>query len=102
MAALLGILGIILGIAMLFTDFGVGLVMIFVGGIFIWAEVETTKDNQMRHQNDYGKAPQCYICGSTKTYYMTYDDKREDIAFWGAASTKIGKRYHCDCCGNEW
>lgn len=102
MMAGIGIIGIVLGFMMLFENFLYGLIVMGLGAFFLWADISTTNDNNLRHKNDYGKAPTCYKCGSSRTYFMTYDDKRESINFWGAASSKIGKRYHCDNCGNEW
>lgn len=104
MMGTIGVIAVIVGIVGIFSGegFGLGLLCILVGSFFIWGEVSTANDNQMRHENDYGKVARCYKCGSIRVYAMTYDDKRESIAFWGAASTKIGKRYHCDNCGNEW
>lgn len=102
MMGTVGAMAFMLGFFGLFTDFGIGILLMAVGGFFLWCYSETEKDNQQRHENDYGKVAQCYKCGSTRVYAMTYDDKRDSINFWGAASTKIGKRYHCDNCGNEW
>ena len=67
-----------------------------------WGCAGNQKDSEIRHKNDYGKVARCPKCGSTKVYAMTYDDKRMSISFWGAGSSKIGKRYHCDSCGFEW
>lgn len=102
MLGTIGMFLVIIGFFGLFTDFFMGLVLIGIGAFLVWGEMSVAQDDQMRHQNDYGKAPTCYRCGSSKTYFMTYDDKRASISFWGAHSTKIGKRYHCDNCGNEW
>ena len=103
MGSFIGVLGIIIGLVMLFSgSAGAGLLLIVAGGFFVWCDMETTKDNQIRHENDYGKVARCPYCGSLQVYAMTYDDKRDSINFWGAASTKIGKRFHCDCCGKEW
>lgn len=104
MMGFIGGIALVIGVVGLFTEgaFGVGIICILVGAFFVWGAAETEKDNQLRHQNDYGKVARCYKCGSTNVYAMTYDDKRDSINFWGAASTKIGKRYHCDNCGNEW
>lgn len=92
-----------LGLLMLFSgEFLYGLIIMGVGALFVWAGASVEQDNQQRHHNDYGKVARCWKCGSTNVYHMTYDDKRDSIQFWGAASTKIGKTYHCDNCGNEW
>ncbi len=44
----------------------------------------------------------CPHCGHYKVREATWDDKRYSVAFWGAASSKIGTRYKCDHCGNMW
>lgn len=92
----------IIGVLAIFTDFGMALLCMAIGGFLVWCDISTAQDANLRHRNDYGKAPTCYKCGSSRTYFMTYDDKRKSINFWGTASSKIGKRYHCDNCGNEW
>ena len=103
---MMGVIGGFIAIAGffgLFTgEFLTGLFMILIGGFMYWCEVSTAEDNRKRHENDYGKVARCYKCNSTRVYAMTWDDKRDSVNFWGAASTKIGKRYHCDNCGNEW
>ena len=83
-------------------SFGFGAFLIIVGIISLAAAKQEVQDNQLRHQSDYGKVTRCIKCGSTKVYRMTYDDKRDSITFWGAASDKIGKTYHCDNCEHEW
>lgn len=40
----------------------------------------------------------CPYCGHYKVRYATWDDKRMSVAFWGMASTKIGKAYKCEHC----
>lgn len=102
---MLGVIGAFLflaGLFGIFTDFGAAILCMALGAFLVWGEISTAEDANLRHRNDYGKAPTCYRCGSSRTYFMTYDDKRASISFWGAHSTKIGKRYHCDNCGNEW
>ena len=74
----------------------IGLIIVFVIACVI------IDDDNKRHSADYGRVARCPKCGSTKVYAMTYDDKRNSVAFWGAASSKIGKRYHCDDCNHEW
>lgn len=51
--------------------------------------------------NPYIAKP-CPHCGHYKVRSATWDDKRMSVAFWGAHSQKIGKRYKCDNCGNMW
>ncbi len=105
MLAAIGIFALMLGVVSLFSgdsDFLFTLILLAVGVLFLWVDNEDTKDKRQRHEQDYGLVARCYKCGSTKVYHMTYDDKRDSIAFWGAASSKIGMTYHCDDCGAEW
>lgn len=44
----------------------------------------------------------CPHCGHYKVRAANWDDKRYSVTFWGAASSKIGKHYKCDHCGNMW
>ena len=44
----------------------------------------------------------CPHCGHYKVRKANWDDKRISVAFWGAASTKIGKSYICDHCERMW
>ena len=100
----LGVILLIIGIIGI-TDgefAGIGVIALLLGVLFCWADIKSQQDDEIRHKNDYGKVNRCPKCGSTDVYGMTWDDKRNDVAFWGGASTKIGKRYHCDHCGFEW
>ncbi len=44
----------------------------------------------------------CPHCGHYKVRQATWDDKKLSVAFWGAASDKIGKSYICDNCKSVW
>ena len=44
----------------------------------------------------------CPYCGHYKVRFSEWEDKRYSIAFWGAASDKIGKAYKCEYCGKMW
>lgn len=44
----------------------------------------------------------CPHCGHYKVREAAWNDKRYSVAFWGAASSKIGTCYKCDHCGNMW
>lgn len=44
----------------------------------------------------------CPHCGHYKVRWSKWEDKRLSIAFWGAASDKIGKSYKCEHCGEMW
>ncbi len=93
----LTVLGIIVFFAGAMTP---GFIIFIIGLALIWLESLAEKEN--RHTDQYGKIARCPKCGSLNVYQMNFDDKRQSIAFWGVASSKIGKIYHCDNCGNEW
>ena len=44
----------------------------------------------------------CPCCGHYKVRFSDWEDKRYSVAFWGAASDKIGKAYKCEHCGKMW
>ncbi len=93
----MGVLGILSG-----ASFGISIACILIAVLYFYGAINKAKDDDIRHKSDYGKVNKCPKCGSTDVYIMTWDDKREDVAFWGGASSKIGKRYHCDNCNFEW
>ena len=49
----------------------------------------------------YSTSP-CPYCGHYKVRYAKWEDKRLSVAFWGAASSKIGTNYKCEHCGTMW
>ena len=49
----------------------------------------------------YATSP-CPHCGHYKVRYAEWEDKRYSVAFWGAASDKLGKNYKCEHCGEMW
>lgn len=49
----------------------------------------------------YSTSP-CPYCGHYKVRYAKWEDKRASVAFWGAASSKIGTNYKCEYCGRMW
>ncbi|MDY3690603.1 MAG: hypothetical protein SO072_01380 [Dysosmobacter sp.] len=49
----------------------------------------------------YATTP-CPHCGHYKVRCAKWEDKRWSVAFWGAASDKIGKSYKCEHCGEMW
>lgn len=71
-------------------------IFMVVGGVL------NAQDTKERHESQYGRVARCPHCNSTNCYMMNYDDKYMSVNFWGAASSKIGKLYHCDNCGYEW
>ena len=44
----------------------------------------------------------CPYCGHYKVRYAKWEDKSVSIAFWGIASSKIGKDYKCEHCKKMW
>lgn len=44
----------------------------------------------------------CPYCRHYKVRYAKWEDKQMSVAFWGAASSKIGKLYKCEYCGKMW
>lgn len=44
----------------------------------------------------------CPYCGHYKVRFAKWEDKRMSIAFWGAASSKIGTKYKCEHCSRMW
>ena len=49
----------------------------------------------------YSTSP-CPYCGHYKVRYAKWEDKRASVAFWGAASSKLGTNYKCEHCGRMW
>lgn len=49
----------------------------------------------------YATSP-CPHCGHYKVRNANWEDKRYSVAFWGAASSKIGKQFKCEHCGEMW
>ena len=44
----------------------------------------------------------CPYCGHYKVRFAKWEDKQLSVAFWGAASSAIGKEYKCEHCGKMW
>lgn len=44
----------------------------------------------------------CPYCGHYKVRSAKWDDKKMSVAFWGAASGKLGKSFKCDHCKQMW
>lgn len=47
-------------------------------------------------------APKCPTCGSPDLEKIGTASKVLDVAFWGFASGKVKKTFHCNNCGYEW
>lgn len=46
--------------------------------------------------------PKCPTCGSPDLEKIGTASKVLDVAFWGFASGKVKKTFHCKNCGYEW
>ena len=46
--------------------------------------------------------PKCPTCGSPDIEKIGTASKVLDVAFWGFASGKVKKTFHCKNCGYEW
>lgn len=46
--------------------------------------------------------PKCPTCGSPNLSKIGAGSKLLDVAFWGFASGKVKKTFHCNNCGYEW
>lgn len=46
--------------------------------------------------------PKCPVCGSPDIEKIGTASKVLDVAFWGFASGKVKKTFHCKNCGYEW
>ena len=46
--------------------------------------------------------PKCPTCGSPDLSKIGTASKVLDVAFWGFASGKVKKTFHCNNCGYEW
>lgn len=49
----------------------------------------------------YSTSP-CPRCGHYKVRHAKWEDKSMSVAFWGIASSTIGKNYKCEHCGRMW
>lgn len=104
---LIVLLSITIGFFVVFITGGFGklsapilIILFFI--LCISFTIASENEKSKRHISQYGKIAKCYHCGSTRVYRMNFDDKRASISFWGTASSKFGKTYHCDNCGREW
>jgi hypothetical protein len=57
------------------------------------AEIEAAKPKYV---------PKCPTCGSPDLEKIGTASKVLDVAFWGFASGKVKKTFHCNNCGYEW
>lgn len=67
--------------------------------IAMTAEREAVKARQAAEQ---ATAPRCPTCNSTDIKKIGGVDRAFSVAFWGLASSKIGKTFKCNHCGYTW
>ena len=72
------------------------------------AEIRAEYQNAVQSQNlkepwavRYSTSP-CPYCGHYKVRYAKWEDKSMSVAFWGIASSKLGKNYKCEHCNRMW
>lgn len=70
------------------------------------AEIQEKLDEERRKaEEEVAKpiyTPKCPTCGSPDLEKIGTASKVLDIAFWGFASGKVKKTFHCNNCGYEW
>ena len=55
------------------------------------------------HSKDSQKSiPKCPICGSEKVSKISSMKRLFSVQFWGLASDKIGKQWHCSSCNSNF
>ena len=70
----------------------------------IQKEYEEAVDSQFAEEPwaiRYSTSP-CPYCRHYKVRHSKWEDKRYSVAFWGAASDKLGKQFKCEHCGEMW
>lgn len=72
----------------------------------IKAEIQEKLDKERRKAEEEAAkpvyAPRCPTCGSPDLEKIGTASKVLDVAFWGFASGKVKKTFHCNNCGYEW
>ena len=72
----------------------------------IKAEIQEKLDEEKRKaEEEEAKpvyTPKCPTCGSPDLEKIGTASKVLDAAFWGFASGKVKKTFHCNNCGYEW
>ena len=70
------------------------------------AEIQEKLDEERRKAEDEAEkpvyTPKCPTCGSPDLEKIGTASKVLDVAFWGFASGKVKKTFHCKNCGYEW
>ena len=72
----------------------------------IKAEIQEKLDEEKRKAEEEAAkpvyTPKCPTCGSPDLEKIGTASKVLDVAFWGFASGKVKKTFHCNNCGYEW
>lgn len=72
----------------------------------IKAEIQEKLDEERRKAEEEAAkpvyTPRCPTCGSPDLEKIGTASKVLDVAFWGFASGKVRKTFHCKNCGYEW
>lgn len=72
----------------------------------IKAEIQEKLDEERRKAEEEAAkpvyTPKCPTCGSPDLEKIGTASKVLDVAFWGFASGKVKKTFHCNNCGYEW
>lgn len=70
------------------------------------AEIQEKLDKERRKAEEEAAkpkyVPRCPTCGSPDLEKIGAASKVLDVAFWGFASGKVKKTFHCNNCGYEW
>ena len=70
------------------------------------AEIQEKLDEERRKAEEEAAkpvyTPKCPTCGSPDIEKIGTVSKVLDVAFWGFASGKAKKTFHCNNCGYEW
>lgn len=70
------------------------------------AEIQEKLDEERRKAEEEAAkpiyTPRCPTCGSPDIEKIGTASKVLDVAFWGFASGKVKKTFHCKNCGYEW
>lgn len=70
------------------------------------AEIQEKLDEERRKAEEEAAkpvyTPKCPTCGSPDLEKIGTASKVLDVAFWGFASGKVKKTFHCNNCGYEW
>lgn len=70
------------------------------------AEIQEKLDEERRKAEEEAAkpvyTPKCPTCGSPDLEKIGTVSKVLDVAFWGFASGKVKKTFHCNNCGYEW